>query len=62
MNWIKSLFRQLTVQDMAMDELREAQRLLFEAQRAGDWATSTMHYQAKRIERLQNIITTGESK
>ena len=56
MEWIKSLFRPRSAQQLMVLELEEARRSLLQAQSAKEYAEAMVSYHWHRIERLSESL------
>ena len=57
MNWLKRLFRQPSVKELAATELAEAERHLLIAQAGHEWAKANIDYNQARCDRLRAYLT-----
>ena len=56
MHWIKKLFAQPSVLEIATKELAEAERKLLDAHTGIEWAQASLTYNQTRIKRLKEYL------
>lgn len=56
MNWLKKLSSRITPQELAQDELKEAERALLGALTGREYADSLVTYNEARVRRLKAFL------